>query len=126
MASKINRSRTSRNSNKELILTPGEILFLWRKRAELNQSKAAKQFGCSIFNYKKAEYDEATADFNYMKVYPLPQGTPYMNEKCIIYRKRAKKFQHEVADEMGVSRTWINRQEKGLEDCSKLLAFWEG
>lgn len=126
MAAKTKRQRVERTAKKELVLTPGEILFLWRKRKMLNQEEAAKLSDCSIFNYKKAEYDEPIEGFRYSRLVVFDPNNIHDHEKCMIHRRRSDKLQRQIAKATGVSRTWINRQEKGLEDCSKLLAYWEG
>jgi DNA-binding XRE family transcriptional regulator len=96
------------------------MLFLWRRRLGYNQSAAAKKYKCSVFAYKKAEYDQPITDFFYDNIIPHAAD----NEKCVIYRRRAHLLQKDVAKKIGVSRYWINLQEKGEKDCTKLLAWW--
>lgn len=117
---KAKRERTTGNFDARL--TPGEELLIWRRRMDWNQIEAANYFGCSIFRYKLAEYDSPKVkDFNYRKVNITLR--PY--ERCLIYRKRAKKTQHEIAEELGICRTWLQQQEAGEVPCDKLLQWWE-
>jgi predicted XRE-type DNA-binding protein len=121
MATKINRSRASRISDKQLKLFPHETLLIWRKRHELNQSQAAKEFRCSLFQFKLAEYGKPMEGFFYPR--EILKLAPH--EKCLIYRKRAKLKQSEVAKKLGICRDWLRQQESGKIPCDKLLAHWE-
>lgn len=122
MENKVKRSGTERNLNKELILTDGEILLLWRRRKGWKQATAAKYYKLSLYNYKMAEYDNLKnfrlKDTN---IYPLK-----LYERCLIYRKRSGKKQSEIAVLLNVGRYWIRLQETGKVPCAKLSAYWEG
>ena len=122
MAQKINRRGTPRNSNKELILSPGEQLLIWRKRQKWNQATAAKHFKRSLFHLKLAEYDKID-NFKYPK---LDLGELAPHERCLIYRKRSGKTQEEIAPFIGIGRYWLQLQERGVVSCHRLLGYWEG
>jgi hypothetical protein len=115
------RRRIKRASDKTLKLAPHEVLLIWRKRMGWNQAQAAKECRCSLFQFKLAEYGKPIEGFKYpLKVLHL---SPF--EKCLIYRKRAKLKQSEVAKKLGIGREWLRQQESGRIPCHKLLAWWE-
>lgn len=116
-----NRSRTKKSSNKNMNLTSHETLLIWRKRLGWNQTQAAKECRCSIFQYKLAEYGKPIEGFTY----PLKTLHLEPHEKCLIYRKRAKLKQSEVADKLGICRNWMRQQESGKIDAARLLSWWE-
>lgn len=120
MGSKVKRPRTERNSHKELALSPGEKLLIWRRRMDWNQAEAAGHFNVSIFAYVLAEYDKKE-DFKYKKNIQI---TLRDNEKCLIYRRRSKKTQSQVAKEAGICRNWLRMQEMGKVPCENLVRFW--
>ena len=123
MAQQTKRPRVAGNSNKTLKLEPNEQLLIWRRRLDWDQTRAAKYFKCSLFNYKLAEYGKLEK-FKYPKedksIYPLADF-----EKCFIYRKRANKTQREIANSLKISREWFRLQEQGKVSCTKLLSYWE-
>jgi hypothetical protein len=86
-----------------------------------DQVTAANFYNVSYFNYKLAEYDRAEK-FEYKPIKLVGLGP---NDICILYRKRAKKTQFQVAQEMGIGREWVRLQELGKVPCTKLLAWWE-
>ena len=58
------------------------------------------------------------------------EGTPKKmwlgpHEWCRVMRWRAGKFQWQVAEDLKLTRSWVNRMEKGLENCDTLLWYWE-
>lgn len=116
---KIERLRIKRNFNEKL--TPGETLLIWRRRMEWTQAEAANYYGVSIFRLKLAEYDKAK-DFPYKNNLKI---TLRPNEKCLLYRKRAKLTQPQVATEFGIGRYWLRLQETGKVPCARLLSWWE-
>lgn len=120
MGQETKRRRVTNNFDERL--SPGEALLLWRRRQGWNQAKAAKHFKVSLFTLKLAEYDRMP----YFK-YDLEQQSIKLNpnERCLIYRKRAKKTQVQVAKEIGCGREWLRLQEKGRVPCDSLLKYWE-
>lgn len=118
---KIKRSGTAGNTSKELELTPGEKLMIWRRRQGWNQATAAEHFGISIFALKLAEYDKK-GDIAKFRDIPF---TLRNYEKCVIYRKRSGKTQPEIGVLIGIGREWLRMQELGEVSCNKLLAWWE-
>lgn len=49
----------------------------------------------------------------------------YIWEILWLYRRRAGKYQREVAAEMGISRLWINKMEMGDANPARLIEYWE-
>lgn len=47
------------------------------------------------------------------------------SEWCFLQRHRRGLRQSELAVLVGCSRIWLNRMERGLEDCEKLVAYWK-
>jgi hypothetical protein len=121
MARETKRQRVGRPANTEIVLTDGERLLLWRRRMDWNQTQAAQHYGTSNFFYCLAENDRPKNGFEYRPV----NITLRPHEKCLIYRKRAKKLQSEIAAELGLCRTWLQWMEMGKVPCTKLLEWWE-
>lgn len=121
MGTKVSGLRTTSHFDERL--SPGETLLIWRRRMGWTQIMAANSFGVSIFKQKLAEYDAPSAvDFPYKRLkFKL---TAY--EKCLLYRKRAKRTQSSVAQALGVSRNWLRMMETGEVDASPLLKYWNG
>ncbi len=118
------RSGVTRNFNKEIILSPEEKLLIWRRREDWNQNQAAQHYGLSVFNYKLLEYGKLKKkNVEYKKVI---LGNLSPKERCLIYRRRAKKTQKQIAKALGCSREWIRQQESGEVSCDNLLRWWEG
>lgn len=85
-----------------------------------NQTQAANYFKVSLFKFKLAEYDKAP-DFKYKKL----KFTLRPEEKCLLYRKRSKKSQSQIAKELDIGRYWLRLQETGIVSPEKLLQYWE-
>ena len=100
-------------------LTDGEHLFISRRREGLSQTAMAEQLGMTRNNYGEIERSE-NAGF---KIKPIRNLKAH--EKCVLYRRRCEKTQQDIADELGVSRYWLNRMEVGIEDCTTLVNYWE-
>lgn len=46
-------------------------------------------------------------------------------ERCMLYRLRSGTTQAHIASELGVSRLWVNKMERGLAPCDDLIWYWE-
>ena len=114
-----------------LELAQYEVLYLHRKRARLTQKEMADQLEVSINTYCDLELglklsprwikilDEDLRVFNKYKNYP-----PSSLETCILLRRRRGWFQQRLANELGVSRNWVNRMEAGKENPEPLFKYW--
>lgn len=121
MANKIERPGTAKITDR-ITPTIAEKLFLWRRKNKLTQAKAAKQIGVSTFAYKLMEYGKT--ELSPETVAKLSQVTK-PHEFCIIYRRRCRVSQEEVAKELGICRNWMRLKETGKIPCEDLLAYWE-
>jgi transcriptional regulator with XRE-family HTH domain len=102
-------------------LTDGERLLIWRKRMGVNQRWAAQEFAVSYKIYSLIERDE-------LPILKRLQWVPTSleaHERCLLYRRRAGYTQKRVAEELEMSRYWINKMENGRAPCDDLLWYWE-
>jgi transcriptional regulator with XRE-family HTH domain len=114
-----------------------EKLYLLRKRRKETQDIASKRYGLSYLEYslwENGNYDYATDETTdrlfgkfavdvgkTLNVYNITD-----KEHCVVYRRRAKITQQEIADELGLSRSWVNAMEVGYaKSVEKLLKYWE-
>lgn len=102
-------------------LTANEKLRLWRRRLGMSQVQAGRRFECSGFTFGEMERGTLPVpSYAWMGPFAL-----HPHEKCLIYRLRAGKRQRDVALDLGCSRTWVNRMERGQENCDRLIEYWE-
>ncbi len=105
-------------------LTNGEKLFISRRRICRTQSHFASFFNMSRSSYSELELDKKD---NYPDVSILGLGivvSLMSHEKCVILRRRSNLEQYEVADDLGVSRYWVNQMELGKVPCKMLTEYW--
>lgn len=98
----------------------GELLFLWRRRKNLTQREAARRLKVSVDTYREWEADQRDGQPKKL----LKDLTTA--ETCVLRRRRSGLTQKEVAAELGLTRVWVNRMEKGLADPEALKAYWRG
>jgi transcriptional regulator with XRE-family HTH domain len=111
-------------NGKEDYLTQGEAYLLLRKRLLLTQSEMAAGLHISRHMYSELERDKLKEDYSSSASLVLEEGVQ-PSERCLIYRKRAKMTQEQVAKELKKSRLWVNKMENGYVDCDELIWFWE-
>jgi transcriptional regulator with XRE-family HTH domain len=121
----------------ELELTAGERLFTMRRRLKLRQKYLAESLGLTYHEYSSMEHDkrpvvgdETLLNLEEFREFRTTQRTMKElvleeYEKLVILRRRTGVKQVEIAHELKLSRTWLNRIERGLVDCSPLRWFWE-
>ena len=51
-------------------------------------------------------------------------GALEVHEQCFLLRRRAGETAAEVAEEMGVSRYWLSRMERGTAPVETLAIYW--
>lgn len=90
-------------------------------RAILKRRKARKVKGSRPGRLPTDKVKVSEADVTAFLHYPNLR----VSEVVWLYRTRAGKLQREVAEELGVSRLWVNRMEQGLADPSRLIEYWE-
>jgi DNA-binding XRE family transcriptional regulator len=101
--------------------TNAEKLFLMRRRQGLSQLDMAKALGISPFAYGMLERGEvAVAQHSVSLSGPLSDA-----ERCVLMRRRAGFTQKRVAKELGCSRAWVNKMERGEAKIDELLWYWE-
>jgi DNA-binding XRE family transcriptional regulator len=101
------------------LLSCGERLITDRRRRKETQASAAKRLDTTPFIYGRWERDDDDGP-SIRSVRPLQ-----MYERCLLYRRRAGTSQEKVARQLGRSRWWINKMERGLVPCEELLSYWE-
>lgn len=100
-------------------LTPCEIRTLFRRRSGWSQRKMAASMNIPRHLYGEVERDKAETSVIQL------EGGLKSSEKCYIYRRRAELKQTDIAQNLRVSVVWVNRMERGLVDCVRLLEYWE-
>lgn len=125
-------------------LRVGERMLIWRRRVGLSRRAAIQaltdtwraQQGARpgqsprdvllkrnwhwLARVERGEEDMAPADLPWTGSRTLTDA-----ERCLVHRRRAKVTQSWVAEKVGMSRLWVNKMERGTEDCGALLALWE-
>lgn len=111
-------------------LTPGEILYLWRKRkpsrsgrvfgrngSSFSMAEAATELGVSPGEYSRGELDEAP-----LAGITLPTIEPTLPELCLIARRRSGLTLTDVERLLHVSRPILHRMER--EGNSRVVQLW--
>ena len=107
-----------KNFHVRLNPTRGEALYIRRMRKSLTQIEAAKGMRVSIETYRA--WEKETLD-----TAPIIQVRPIKpREACVIFRRRSKKTQAQIAKEIGISRVLVVRMENGLCDLRHLATYW--
>ena len=101
-------------------LTEGEILLVARRRRGLSQVEMARAKNLTRHAYVKRENSPKIGSSRRLAEHGLLPG-----EKALLHRRRAGRTQSSIGAELGISRVWINRMERGLEDSTELLLHWE-
>lgn len=104
----------------KLTPTKGESLVIWRRRKQLNQIDAARYYAVRPDTYRGWEADRRTHD---QESYHAGELKPH--ETCYLLRRRAGKYQKDIATEMGISRQWVIQMEEGTAPVERLVAYWE-
>lgn len=100
-------------------LTPGERLFLQRRREGWTIGQAAKQYKTSVYRFRAWEQDRESGA-------PSPRlGQLTPQEKCVIMRRRSGKTTAQVAKEVGCCRLWLRQMEDGRADVARLQEYWQ-
>lgn len=101
-------------------LTPGEKLWLNRRRLQKSMRKRAEDYDVSLHTYWCWEQDDPSHDIPDIDLGGIDPGEHYA-----IVRRRANMSIHELAREMRVSRADISLMERGKKkDCSRLQEYW--
>jgi hypothetical protein len=113
---------------KENQLTPGEALFVTRRRLGKTQGAMAKKHRVRTYQYIRWEDDVVPSDRDGQTL-PIPKVklkwrelTP--GEQCVVMRRRSGKSRIVVARELGCSTTWLSAMEHERASTAKLMRFW--
>ena len=98
-------------------LTEGELLFLTRHRNRMSLRRWTERQGINLKKYIQSERNQTRSRLL------LSDWIAY--QRCVIYRRRSKMTQDQVAKELGVSRGWVNSMERGRAPCETLVWYWE-
>lgn len=101
-------------------LTPGEKLRIMRRREGMTIEQAARRHDVGAKAYRDWEEGERNG---------VPEvrslGSLDDHEQCVVTRRRTGYDALECAKEMGVSRSWFCRMEKGRAPVAPLIAYWK-
>ncbi len=99
-------------------LTRGERLVLERRRQGQTQREAAKRLNVARYTYRGWEWDEIGG----APLTPLGKLEPI--EVAYILRRREEISLGDCAENMGVSKWWFRRMERGDVNPKRLLRYW--
>ncbi len=105
----------------KLKLGKHEKLLIDRLRQNKTQVERANELGVSRTWYGKIEVCPLGISDNI----PIPEVSNLsQTECCIILRRRYNFSQDYLAKEIGVSRTWLGRMERGQENSEPLIKWF--
>ena len=102
------------------LLSKAECLYTYRRRHGLSRVEMAAKYRISAFMYGCWERGEWNG--------PIPTqdiGRLMPREWCVLLRRRTKKSQQAIADELKCCRFWVVQMERGDVICNSLVAHWE-
>lgn len=99
-------------------LTPGEKLYLDRKRNGLNMTEAATEYEVGLAKYRAWEHDAAEGA-------PSPAlGKLTQQDEFLILRRRSGKTIKELCVEVDCCPWWFRQMELGIVPNDRLVEFW--
>jgi transcriptional regulator with XRE-family HTH domain len=99
-----------------------ERLLIRRKRLGNTQNKEAKRLGVSRYMYRKWELGKDDKDIK--TTIPNRLRTLGIFEICFLLRKRNGLTVTKLAQEIGVSKTWVSDMELGTAPIGDLVKYW--
>lgn len=103
-------------------LTPGERVYLERRRHGWTMAAAAEWWGVSLYRLERWELD-AESDSG-PSVPRVSLGRLTQGEAMHILRRRAGVSAAAMAELLGVSRWWLCRMESGTAPADRLADYW--
>lgn len=102
-------------------LTPGECMFIERRRRGLSKAAVAQELGVSVDLYCGAEMDRVRLPIELatFSVHDLTLG-----ERCTLIRRRKDLPQKVVALDIQLSQWYVSKMELGLASPERLVAYW--
>lgn len=104
-------------------LTKGEKFFLNRKREGSTQHDAAKAEGVPVVVVRG--WERNSNEFTDL-IPAVALGMLQLHEKFMILRRRRGTSLKDFADELGMSRAWVIKMERGDAPQHLLNAYWGG
>ena len=104
-----------------LCLTPGEALWLWRRRNGLNRAGAALALGIPQRGLRATERGTEGAAAGLPLYVTRPRPTPL--EATLVARRRSGLTSGAIARRLGISRMMLWKWERASDP--RLAAFWE-
>ncbi len=97
---------------------PHEYLFIDRIKRKFNQTEYASRVGCTRHQYSEIELGSKYPNF-WVKQFNFN----YV-EKCILLRRRKGWKQGQLANKLGITRTWLRLMETGGRNPARLIEYW--
>lgn len=99
-------------------LTPAERLIIARRRDGMTQDDYAAWWGVERDRYKRWESGRYEPDAIVLI------GQLEAHEECFLLRRRGKITRRDLADDLGVSLTWLTLMERGRVPVDRLFTHW--
>ena len=97
-----------------------ERLIINRRRRGNTQNQEAERLGVTRYMYRKWELGDPHKEITFeRKLSPLG-----IFEICFLLRRRKKLTVTQIAEEIGVSKTWVSDMELGTVFIGDLIEFW--
>lgn len=97
-----------------------ERLIIRRRRLGNTQTQEAKRLGVSRYMYRKWELGDPHKEITFER----KLSTLGIFEICFLLRRRKKMTVTQVAEEIGVSKTWVSDMELGTVFIGDLIKYW--
>lgn len=105
-------------------LTKSEKYLIYRRRHWYTQVEFAEGLDLSLADYRKIEGGHSMLDPDPAAIRRITLSSLNKVERCLIMRRRSKQTQQQIANDIGVSRNWLNQMEQGKVDVKTLADFW--
>ncbi len=106
----------------QLKLERYEAFIINRKRQNLKRKQIAKLAGITTSGYTSLEKEQYNKNYKHILTPIIKDLTEA--EELTILRKRHGITQEQLAEEVGCTRLWVNKMEKGLVNTFLLRRFW--
>jgi len=101
-------------------ITRAEHLYLQRRRMGLTQAQMATRLEMKRWEYQTYEAGQTEIPARHVS----SNLKPGLLEQFILKRRRRGWTQEDLAEELGVSRIWVNKMEGGSASPQRLVDFW--
>lgn len=109
--------------HRECDLSLGEMVRLYRRRMGFSRA----QLGAELkeTKYWVGDVERGTREMPRERITWHGDRNLTGAERCWVMRTRCGRSQAEVAADLGVSRLWVNKMERGLVNADTLIWYWE-